>query len=386
TDLVLPMTYHHYRTLQRRGVAPARLRMYRQFDPTIQGTEPGYDLDIEDPWYGGPADFEAVLDQIEAATPGIVRRIEHLVRKRAEGVNSQNAGDGWQQCQVCDAFHWGVFGAAGLLVHRDGEVLLQLRAARTHQAGTWGLPGGARQNGESPTQAAIRESAEEIGLESQMIHLQWWGISDHQSWSYTTVVAEASPELHVRPSNWETAELRWVPVDQVANQEDLHPGFRRAWPQYKPWIGQQATLIVDAANVVGHRPDGWWKDRPAAATKLRDQLVTLASRGIADVSLRGQAKSPASPNQNDSTPFLAGWWPQIEMVVEGQANALTPVQGVKVVKAPGEGDAEIAARAQLHLTAGLGPVVVATADRALAARIDQLGASVMPPGMLLRAL
>jgi len=48
-------------------------------------------------------------------------------------------------------------------------------------------------------------------------------------------------------------------------------------------------LVVDAANVIGSVPDGWWADRPGAARRLHDGLVaadpahvTLASadRGL----------------------------------------------------------------------------------------------------------
>jgi len=34
------------------------------------------------------------------------------------------------------------------------------------------------------------------------------------------------------------------------------------------------VLIVDGANVVGSRPDGWWRDRAGAAHRLHDQLST----------------------------------------------------------------------------------------------------------------
>ena len=40
------------------------------------------------------------------------------------------------------------------------------------------------------------------------------------------------------------------------------------------------TIIVDGANVVGSRPDGWWRDRAGAATRLRDELAPLVTRGI----------------------------------------------------------------------------------------------------------
>ena len=36
------------------------------------------------------------------------------------------------------------------------------------------------------------------------------------------------------------------------------------------------VLIVDGANVVGSRPDGWWRDRAGAARRLQEQLSTGA--------------------------------------------------------------------------------------------------------------
>ena len=43
------------------------------------------------------------------------------------------------------------------------------------------------------------------------------------------------------------------------------------------------TLIVDGANVVGSRPDGWWRDRAGAAVRLYDELAGLAERGAAGI-------------------------------------------------------------------------------------------------------
>ena len=56
----------------------------------------------------------------------------------------------------------GTPGAAGLLVATEGEVLLQLRARWAHQGGTWSIPGGARERGESMVDAALREAREEL--------------------------------------------------------------------------------------------------------------------------------------------------------------------------------------------------------------------------------
>jgi protein-tyrosine phosphatase len=66
-DLVLAMTNAHARALRRLGMEPV---LYRSFDPAATG-----DLDVADPWYGGPSDFEECLAQIEAAADGIVDRI-----------------------------------------------------------------------------------------------------------------------------------------------------------------------------------------------------------------------------------------------------------------------------------------------------------------------
>jgi protein-tyrosine phosphatase len=79
TDLILPATFHHYRALAARGADPGKLRMMRQFDPAMALLQPGFALDIEDPWYGGEEDFELALTQIEDAAPGVVDYVRDLV-------------------------------------------------------------------------------------------------------------------------------------------------------------------------------------------------------------------------------------------------------------------------------------------------------------------
>ena len=76
-------------------------------------------------------------------------------------------GDGWVVSET--GMYWGRHGAAGLLLRApraDGSaaVLLQHRAPWSHQGGTWGLPGGARDSHETPEEAAKREAHEEAGL------------------------------------------------------------------------------------------------------------------------------------------------------------------------------------------------------------------------------
>ncbi len=147
-------------------------------------------------------------------------------------------GNGWVRCR-CGDRHWGLHGAAGLLLVRtdpagnpdptSAELLLQLRAAWTHQGGSWGLPGGARDSHETAVTAALREAREEAGVESSALDVvgERLGV-DHGDWSYTYVIGLARPGVRLA-GNDESDELRWVaPVDVAALA--LHPGLASAWP------------------------------------------------------------------------------------------------------------------------------------------------------------
>jgi 8-oxo-dGTP diphosphatase len=142
-------------------------------------------------------------------------------------------GDGWVVCEQGHR-HWGRHGAAGLLVRRRGDggdrVVLQHRADWSHQGGTWGVPGGARDSDESPLRAALREAAEEAGIEPDQVRPQGLLYDDHGGWSYTTVVAEPAGPLHPRPTGGESADVRWVEVGEV-DRLPLHPGFAASWPR-----------------------------------------------------------------------------------------------------------------------------------------------------------
>ena len=150
-------------------------------------------------------------------------------------------GDGWV---VSDggAHYWGRYGAAGLLLRAprpDGTpaVLLQHRAVWSHQGGTWGLPGGARDSHESPEETAVREAREEAGLLAEQLAVRATVVTAEVSgiggtrWTYTTVVADAGELLHTVP-NRESAELRWVGEDDVA-ELPLHPGFAASWQRLR---------------------------------------------------------------------------------------------------------------------------------------------------------
>ncbi|MFF4406255.1 NTP pyrophosphohydrolase [Streptomyces sp. NPDC001262] len=118
-----------------------------------------------------------------------------------------------------------------------------------------------------------------------------------------------------------------------------------------------ALLVVDAANVVGSVPDGWWRDRAGAAERLRDRLA-------ADGLPAGAVQPPAGPLE-------------IVLVVEGAARGVAPVPGVVVEAATGSGDDRI-----VELVGGRAPgrrCIVVTADRELRDRVRALGAEVVGP-------
>lgn len=76
SDLFLPMTASHMRALVRL-LPPAKraeVHMYRSFDPNLPKPPAGREdrIDLVDPWYGGPEDFNIAIDQIEQVAPYIV--------------------------------------------------------------------------------------------------------------------------------------------------------------------------------------------------------------------------------------------------------------------------------------------------------------------------
>ena len=118
----------------------------------------------------------------------------------------------------------------------------------------------------------------------------------------------------------------------------------------------RSVLVVDAANVVGARADGWWKDRPGAARRLHEELL------VADV-----------PGD------------EVVLVLEGAAKAGVRAgrdAHVRTVHAPKDGDSTILAEARRAAEKGR-EVTVVTADRALAANVGGVGARVVGPTWLL---
>ncbi|RSM40054.1 NUDIX domain-containing protein [Amycolatopsis balhimycina DSM 5908] len=272
---------------------------------------------------------------------------------------SQASASVFVRCS-CGRLHWGRYGAAGLLLADPARgVLLQRRAWWVHHGRTWALPGGAIEAGETAVNAAAREALEEAAVPVDAFRAVAASVVDHGDWSYTTVLALADG-AEARAANTESAEVRWVDPDDVPGYR-LHRDFAAAWPDLRDRVGQELVFVVDAANVVGSRPDGWWRDRHGAAERLRDQLAKLAEAGVPD---------PDDP--------AVTWWPRIILVVEGRARNVQSVPGVEVVAADTDGDSkivEVVARQKAK-------VLVATADRELRRRVAAHGASILGPGTL----
>jgi len=130
--------------------------------------------------------------------------------------------------------------------------------------------------------------------------------------------------------------------------------------------GEHQVIVVDAANVVGSRPDGWWRDRPGAARRLLRKLAALQQH-------------------LDDT--------EIVVILEGAARSATSgpdapdVGDVRVVLADGSGDDTISAvTAETAARADNPTITVVTADRGLRQRIEGTGATAVGPRWLLDQL
>jgi hypothetical protein len=126
------------------------------------------------------------------------------------------------------------------------------------------------------------------------------------------------------------------------------------------------ALLVDIANVMGSRPDGWWRDRAAAATRLLSMLEPLNGAEVALPEL--------------GTVRIA----EVRAVLEGAGKGAEGPQGVLVLRAGKDGDSEIVEEANRLTASGKIPLVV-TADRGLRGRLPER-ALIAGPGWLNRLI
>jgi 8-oxo-dGTP diphosphatase len=213
-----------------------------------------------------------IADTISTRGPDASGRAAYSERVRGDG-------DGWVVSDT-GKHYWGVHGAAGLLLRAprpDGRpaVLLQHRAPWSHQGGTWGLPGGARDSHETPEEAAKREAHEEAGLPGDLLSVRATVVTADvngaygKRWTYTTVVADADELLQTVP-NMESAELRWVVEDEVARLP-LHPGFADSWQRLR-----------GALEIVPWSPGDQPRGNLARTVEIEDGGLVLRIVGLPD--------------------------------------------------------------------------------------------------------
>ena len=145
---------------------------------------------------------------------------------------SRGDGDGWTRCALGHR-HWGLYGAAGLLLWHGDAVLLQHRALWSHHGGTWGILGGARNSGETadgPPRARRGGGRARPALATPSPACY---VDDHGGWSYTTVIGRADGGVrahrahgrdHRRCAGCASTRLTTLP---------LHPGFAATWEKVR---------------------------------------------------------------------------------------------------------------------------------------------------------
>ncbi len=182
----------------------------------------------------------------------------NLTREQKRGVNPDNPnapsdnvhqpGDGWIDC-ACGHRHWGLNGASGVLLARRDEhsgaitdVLLQHRAMWSAEGGTWGAPGGATADGESPLEGALRESFEEANINPEDIQVVGSYREDHGPWGYATVFAFEKPGHQVNPqaNDDESMSVEWVPIGKIGEYKLISP-LQRDWPEFEKRLHELAA-------------------------------------------------------------------------------------------------------------------------------------------------
>jgi hypothetical protein len=136
-----------------------------------------------------------------------------------------------------------------------------------------------------------------------------------------------------------------------------------------------AVVVIDVANVMGARADGWWRDRAGAALRLYQEVAELAGRGM-----RASQLPVAFPGEEDGPVAFV-------LVLEGRARDAAARIGathpwVRVISAAGSGDDSIVAETASVVASGTSCLVV-TADRELRRRCAAKRASVAGPSWLL---
>lgn len=150
-----------------------------------------------------------------------------------------------------------------IILHPEPTILLTLRSARlSAHAGQVSFPGGRIEAGETPEQAAVREAAEEVGLDPRLPELLG-RLPEHRTgtgFHITPVVALVDPPLTLVPDPGEVEEPFELPLslvlDPAAPQRHSREWQGRArefwvWPHARHYIwGATAAILVNLGKVL----------------------------------------------------------------------------------------------------------------------------------------
>ncbi len=146
-------------------------------------------------------------------------------------------------------------------------------------------------------------------------------------------------------------------------------------------VPPEGRLLVDAANVIGSRPDGWWRDRTGAVQRLLAALQPLAAhrRGPVVVVVEGRVTEAVSAGRHSDVEVVHATRRGRD-AADDRIVALVGDPAAPARRGDGEGDDLWPAQR------GGAPDIVVTADRELIDRVTELGAMVLGPRTLLRTL
>lgn len=150
-----------------------------------------------------------------------------------------------------------------IVAHAEPAVLLTLRSARlSSHAGQVSFPGGRMEAGETPEAAAVREAAEEVGLDPRLPELIG-RLPEHLTgtgFRVVPVVALVPVPLNLTPDPAEVAEIFELPLSTVLDpaaperRSGEFRGRRRefwVWPHEQHYIwGATAAILVNLARVL----------------------------------------------------------------------------------------------------------------------------------------
>lgn len=147
--------------------------------------------------------------------------------------------------KAADEGFWGKRGAGALMVARGtGRVLLTLRSSGVRNPGTWGLPGGALEEGESPESGARREAAEELGFTGPM-ELQPAYVFKAEGFTYYNFVGIVGSEFEAI-LDWENDSAEWFDLDALPSP--LHFGVQKLFQNSQGLILSVVEEAQDTAN------------------------------------------------------------------------------------------------------------------------------------------